>query len=144
MARAFAALQNEQRDFELRPWLFRIAHNEAISILRRRRDTAELDESPGPDDVADRVQERADVRTLRADLADLPERQRAALVLRELNGLSHAEIGQVLDLSISGVKQALFDARTALSDSREGRALACAAVRRTLSDGDGRVLRRRS
>src|SRR5436189_2926598 len=44
MANAFAALQQERRDFELRPWLFRIAHNEAISILRRRRDTAELEE----------------------------------------------------------------------------------------------------
>src|SRR5215207_10730193 len=42
--RAFAALQDEQRDFELRPWLFRIAHNEAISILRRRRTTSELGE----------------------------------------------------------------------------------------------------
>jgi hypothetical protein len=84
------------------------------------------------------------LRLLRLDLADLPERQRAALVLRELNGLSHAEIGQVLDLPTSGVKQALSDARNALFDSRDGRALACEEVRRKLSDGDGRVLRRRS
>ena len=38
--RAFAALQTEQRDFDLRPWLFRIAHNEAITVLRQRRATA--------------------------------------------------------------------------------------------------------
>src|ERR1044071_8042096 len=43
MTRAFAALQDEQRDFELRPWLFRIAHNEAISILRARRPAEDLD-----------------------------------------------------------------------------------------------------
>src|SRR5918998_6251827 len=43
MTRAFAALQSEQRDFELRPWLFRIAHNEAVSILRARRPTEDLD-----------------------------------------------------------------------------------------------------
>ena len=56
MTRAFAALQDEQRDFELRPWLFRIAHNEAISILRRRRTTAELDDVPGGDgEIEDRV-----------------------------------------------------------------------------------------
>src|SRR3954471_19569264 len=42
MARAFAALQDERRDLELRPWLFRIAHNEAVTILRQRRPTAEL------------------------------------------------------------------------------------------------------
>ena len=145
MTNAFAALQNERREIELRPWLFRIAHNEAITLLRKRRGTSTLDDgTPASGELEDRVAEREELRLLRMDLETLPERQRAALVLRELNGLSHAEIGAVLDLSIAGVKQALFDARTALSDSRDGRALACAVVRRTLSDGDGRVLRRRT
>ena len=99
MTRAFAALQDEQRDFELRPWLFRIAHNEAISILRRRRETASWTTSPAPGELEDRVREREELRALQLDLADLPERQRAALVLRELNGLSHEEIGVVLELS---------------------------------------------
>ena len=145
MTKAFAALQDERREIELRPWLFRIAHNEAITLLRQRRGTSTLDDAtPASGELEDRVAEREELRLLRMDLETLPERQRAALVLRELNGLSHAEIGAVLDLSIAGVKQALFDARTALSDSRDGRALACAVVRRTLSDGDGRVLRRRT
>ena len=39
MAKALAALRDEERDFELRPWLFRIAHNEAISRLRQRRES---------------------------------------------------------------------------------------------------------
>src|SRR6478735_6067592 len=43
MAKALAALQDEHRDFELRPWLFRIAHNEAISRLRQRREAVDLD-----------------------------------------------------------------------------------------------------
>src|SRR5215218_10128305 len=73
MTRAFAALQHESRDFELRPWLFRIAHNEAISILRRRRDTDELDEQTAPGELEDRVTEREQLRLLRLDLADLPE-----------------------------------------------------------------------
>src|SRR3954467_191110 len=47
MAKAFAALQDESRDFDLKPWLFRIAHNEAIAILRRRRPTEELDDVAG-------------------------------------------------------------------------------------------------
>ncbi len=143
MTRAFAALQDEQRDFELRPWLFRIAHNEAISILRRRRETGELDELPAPGELEDRVAEREELRLLQLDLADLPERQRAALILRELNGLSHQEIGVVLELSTGAVKQAIFDARSALFSFREGREMACHDIRRMLSDGDGRVLRGR-
>jgi RNA polymerase sigma factor (sigma-70 family) len=141
--RAFAALQDEQRDFELRPWLFRIAHNEAISILRRRPATDELDDQPAPGELEDRVSEREELRLLQLDLADLPERQRAALILRELNGLSHQEIGVVLELSTGAVKQAIFDARSTLFSFREGREMACHDIRRTLSDGDGRVLRGR-
>ena len=144
MARAFAALQDERRDFELRPWLFRIAHNEAISILRRRRETStELDDVPDARATSRTgSREREELRLLQLDLADLPERQRAALVLRELNGLSHAEIGVVLELSPAAVKQAIFEARSALFSCREGREMACHDVRRMLSDGDGRVAAR--
>src|SRR3954470_24936125 len=69
MMRAFAALQTERRELELRPWLFRIAHNEAVSILRRRAPTCALDEQLG-DGAAleDRVFEREALRVLRADL----------------------------------------------------------------------------
>ncbi|HEY6889163.1 MAG TPA: RNA polymerase sigma factor, partial [Solirubrobacter sp.] len=143
MTRAFVALQDEQRDFELRPWLFRIAHNEAITILRRRPATGELEDLAAPGSLEDRVSDREELRLLQLDLADLPERQRAALILRELNGLSHAEIGVVLEISASAVKQAIFDARSALLGFREGRATACTEIRRLLSDGDGRVLRGR-
>src|SRR4051794_31965456 len=144
MTRAFAALQTERRELELRPWLFRIAHNEAVSILRRRGTTCALDEDLR--DVAaleDRVLEREALRLLRADLAGLTERQRCALVLRELNGLGHDEIAAVLDTSPAVVKQAIFEARSALLRCREGRDTACAEIRRMLSDGDGRVLRAR-
>jgi RNA polymerase sigma factor (sigma-70 family) len=144
MTRAFAALQDEPRDFELRPWLFRIAHNEAISILRRRRATGELEDQPAFGELEDRVAEREELRLLELDLADLPERQRAALVLRELNGLSHVEIGIVLEASPAAVKQAIFEARSALFSCREGREMACHDIRRMLSDGDGRVLRGRA
>jgi RNA polymerase sigma factor (sigma-70 family) len=144
MTRAFAALQNESRDFEVRPWLFRIAHNEAISIVRRRRASTELEDVPdAAGDLEDQVSDREELRMLQLDLADLPERQRAALVLRELNGLSHAEIGIVLELSVSAVKQSIFEARSALFTCREGREMACHDVRRMLSDGDGRILRAR-
>jgi RNA polymerase sigma factor (sigma-70 family) len=145
MAKAFAALRFEERDFELRPWLFRIAHNEAVSRLRQRRDAVDLRvvETLGTDSLAQTVELRERLAQLRADLKELPERQRAALVMRELRGLGHAEIAAVLGGSPQTVKQTIFEARTALLECAAGRGMACADVQRMLSDGDGRVLRGR-
>src|SRR4029079_6874838 len=106
-ARSFSPLREEDGEMELKPWLFRIAHNEAISILRKRRATAELDDIPVLQELDDQVSEREQLRLLAMDLADLPDRQRAALVLRELNGLSHAEIAVVLETSPANVKQTI-------------------------------------
>jgi RNA polymerase sigma factor (sigma-70 family) len=145
MAKALAALRDEQRDFELRPWLFRIAHNEAISRLRQRREVVDLDalDRVGTDSLAQTLEDRERLALLRADLRDLPERQRMALVLRELSGLSHEEIAGVLDSSARAVKQTIFEARAGLQECAEGRTMLCADVQRALSDGDGRVLRGR-
>ena len=145
MAKAYAALQNETRDFEIRPWLFRIAHNEAISVMRRRPQATNLDAAPeiAVDSLPGTLSDRQRLSELRADLADLPERQRAALVLRELSGLGHEDIAQVLSSSASAVKQSIFEARTGLAECAEGREMACGTVQRALSDADGRVLRGR-
>jgi RNA polymerase sigma factor (sigma-70 family) len=145
-ALAFAALREGKRNAPLRPWLFRIAHNEAISLLRRRRGgEQELSDSVLPlvASVADQADERARMALLVADLAQLPERQREALVMRELNGLSHADIAAVLGTSVGAAKQAIFDARSALLDLAEGRAMGCEDVRRRMSERDGRALRGR-
>ena len=63
MAKALAALRSEERDFELRPWLFRIAHNEAISRLRQRREVLDLDAigSLGSDSLPQTVEDRGDL-----------------------------------------------------------------------------------
>jgi RNA polymerase sigma factor (sigma-70 family) len=145
LTKAFAALQEEERDFDLRPWLFRIAHNESISVLRRRRDAVPLDlaQPVGTDSLPGTVESRERLARLREDLADLPDRQRAALVLRELSGLGHEEIATVLDSSPRAIKQTIFEARTSLGECEEGREMACAEVQRMLSDADGRVLRGR-
>ncbi|HZE06057.1 MAG TPA: RNA polymerase sigma factor, partial [Solirubrobacteraceae bacterium] len=81
-AGAFGALRRGLRDAPLRPWLFRIAHNEAVSLLRRReRAHTSSDEvevlAPSAEDAA---AERARLALLVADLQDLPERQRGALL----------------------------------------------------------------
>jgi len=145
MVKAFSALQTERRDLALRPWLFRIAHNESISLIRRRPATSELDETlGGAEDTVERtVETRERLALLRADLQDLPERQRGALVMRELSGLSHEQIGEALGTSARAVKQTLYEARSSLNDCAEGRAMECEAVQRALSDGDGRISRSR-
>src|SRR5690349_2489733 len=83
-ASAFAALRKGQRDAPLRPWLFRIAHNEAVSVIRRRRPAEELSEASEPcgDSAEEQAGERARFALLLRDLGELPERQRSALVLR--------------------------------------------------------------
>ena len=64
MARALAALGRGAPNAPMRPWLFRIAHNEAVSLLRRRRPTVELDPAtePASPPLEARVEERSEAR----------------------------------------------------------------------------------
>ena len=145
---ALVALRAGRRDAPLRPWLFRIAHNEAISLIRRRRVDGhgqELSESllPSVPSAADEAGARARLALLVVDLTHLPDRQRGALVMRELCGLSHEEIAVALGTSTTAAKQAIFEARTALSEFAEGRATTCEEIRSRLSEQDGRMLRNR-
>ena len=143
MTRAVAAT-NRPRGMDLRPWLFRIAHNESVSILRRRRPLVELDaELPALGGVYERVEAQETLRLLHQDLADLSTRQRTALILRELNGLRTAEIAALLETTPGAVKQTILEARRALSNCDEGRATPCFEVQEKLSHGDGRALGRR-
>ena len=144
--RALSALQRGQRSAPLRPWLFRIAHNEAISVLRRRRRGQEpWGDTTLPMSVSaeDQAGDRARLETLLGDLASLPERARSALVMRELSGLSHDEIAVSLNISPGAAKQAIFEARRGIAECAEGREMACAEVCQAISDGDRRVLRGR-
>jgi RNA polymerase sigma factor (sigma-70 family) len=142
MLRALSALQ-DGREVALRPWLFRIAHNEAVSLLRQRRSSAAgIDEEPAaPASLESQVADRERVAELTADLRDLTQRQRAALTLRELSGLSHGEIALVLGVSEGAAKQAIYEARCAVHEFDVGRSADCATIRHVLSDGDRRALR---
>jgi RNA polymerase sigma factor (sigma-70 family) len=145
MVKAWESLQRGAPGVPLRPWLFRIAHNEAVTVVRRRRAYEELADihvvAPWSTDDAYDTRERLD--RLRADLAALPASQRSALLLRELCGLGHDEIATVLVVSPATARQAIYEARLGLHDAEAGRALDCDRVRRKLSDGDGRVRRGR-
>jgi RNA polymerase sigma factor (sigma-70 family) len=143
---ARAALRKGERAEPLHPWLFGIAHKEAI-LLTRTRSTGE-GTWPSTTErlswVEDRAGERARLALLAGDLRELPDLQRGALLMRELTGLPHQDIATALGVSKQAVKQAIFNARGSLSEFQEGRSLACAEVRRTISHGDGRTLRRRN
>jgi RNA polymerase sigma factor (sigma-70 family) len=142
---ALTALRRGQRDAPLRPWLYRIAHNESISLLRRRRVVDELPETMEASglSVEAAAEERAQLALLVSDLQAMPERQRGALVMRELSGLSHEELAQALGISVGAAKQSVFEARQALQEFAEGRAMACNEIQRIVSDGDKRALRGR-
>jgi len=145
MAKVLRALPGEEREIELKPWLYRIAHNESIDLLRRRRETRELDvEQVAPGyGLAEDVATRERLRRLLDDLQELPERQREVLVMRELSGLDFEEIGTALGTSGAVARQTLYEARQSLQQMEEGREMGCEEVTRALSDGDGRVTRRR-
>ena len=143
MFSAYRALRAHDRELNLRPWLYRIAHNQCLDIMRRRRETDELsglEEERGLN-VSEQVDLREDVRQLRRDLAALAPEQREALVLREMGGLSHEEIARTLEATPAAAKQLIHDARRSLTAFESGRSLECADVQRRLSDQDGRVLR---
>jgi len=145
MVKVLRALPGEEREIALRPWLYRIAHNEAIELRRSRRPTQALDGYlvDVQSSVTERAEQREQLEWLLKDLADLPERQRTVLVMRELSGLDFAEIGAALDTSGAVVRQSLYEARRNLEQMDRGRSMKCEAVTRVLSGADRRITRRR-
>lgn len=145
MVKVMRALPGEQRHIQLKPWLYRIAHNEAVELLRVRR----ADEPIGVELVApgseppQAAEHRERLRRLLVDLEDLPERQRGALLMRELGGLNFKQIGAALQTSPAVARQAVYEARLSLRRIGEGREMSCEAAMRALSGGDGRIARRR-
>ena len=151
MLNAMAAMHRRDRNAPLRPWLFRIAHNESISLLRRRRPSDSLDDDSQPHreladnraDVHDAAVTHEQLDQLLEDLGELTERQRGALLMRELGGLGYGEIASALDTSEPAVRQSVFAARSALHESVEGRDLSCSSVQTSISAGDRRSIRGR-
>ena len=142
-AAAFRDLRGgERRRIALKAWLYTIARNRCVSVLRARREHAsELHELP-TDGLSEQVERRAELRELLADVRELPEEQRAALLLAEAAGLSHAEIAQVLGCEAGSVKGLVFRARSALIERRDARATPCSEIREQLATLTGGALRR--
>jgi RNA polymerase sigma factor (sigma-70 family) len=116
LLRALEAMRADERELQLEPWLHRIAHNAAIDSLRRMDSHwEELDDRmDGVEPTHAAVERRARFNSVMSNMGELPERQRRALVLRELEGRSYDEIATTLGVTGDGVRQLLNRARNTM------------------------------
>jgi RNA polymerase sigma-70 factor (ECF subfamily) len=121
--RALGALRADAREMALKPWLYTIVRNRALDILRKPARTTDLElHSPVLHDASadphERVVRAEELRNLVGDLKRLPERQRTALVMHELGGVSHEGIARRLHVSTGGSKALVCRARSGLGRAR--------------------------
>lgn len=116
LSKALVALRRDDNEIELRPWLYRIVRNTALNDLRDRppRTATLSDRVATSQSVAEEIEQREEIDEVIGRLQALPETQRAAIVMRELEGLSHEEIAVALGVSGGAARQAIHRARTAL------------------------------
>src|ERR1700691_5374596 len=141
--KAHQALRSGTAPRELRPWLYAIARNCCLSAIAARRPTAPLeDRTPALAGLSDEVRQREDLRELLVAIGRLPEDQRSALLLAELDDLSHQAIAAVVGCPVSKVKALVYQARSALIADRDARETPCRDIREQLSLARGGELRR--
>jgi len=136
-SKALLALRRDGAEIDLRPWLFRIARNTALNDLRDNpRAPEQLAEElvRGESNPAETVERREELAELIRRLRALPDSQRAAIVMRELEGLGHDEIAAALGISGGAARQAIHRARIALRDGF-GLALPLPLLRLMLENG---------
>jgi RNA polymerase sigma factor (sigma-70 family) len=137
-AAAFNAILADDRAINVRPWLYRIARNRSLNHLRRVQpigvDSMDVHLSEGGATTADKVHRREDFRLLVADVQDLPETQKTALLLREIDALSYEQIAEAMETTIPSVKSLLVRARVSLAEAAEARQLTCEEVREELGE----------
>ena len=136
---AHKALLKDNRPIKVKPWLYRIARNRCLNHLRRPVPEGSdelMDEHPhnGGATTADQVQTRAELREILVDVKHLPETQRTALLLREVDALSYSEIAEAMDTTVPAVKSLLVRARITLAESSQARLLTCGEVQLELAE----------
>jgi RNA polymerase sigma factor (sigma-70 family) len=142
---AYGAIRDGERDIRLRPYLYAIARNRCRDVLRARREQPlETVPEPSTEHLSAEVQRRDDLRAMLADVARLPEEQKAALVMAEVGAADHGEIAEVLGVRRDQVKSLVYQARSSLAASREARDTDCRDVREQLATQRGGALRRRT
>jgi RNA polymerase sigma factor (sigma-70 family) len=137
-AAAFNAVLADERDINVRPWLYRIARNRSLNHLRRASaigvDSMDVHFAEHGLSTGDRVIRRESFRELLADVQELPETQRTALLLREMDALSYEQIADAMETTVPSVKSLLVRARISLAEAAESRKLSCAEVRLELGE----------
>jgi RNA polymerase sigma factor (sigma-70 family) len=132
-AAAYNAMIADERPINVRPWLYRIARNRCLNHLRRPvpvgQDSMDIFERDGGATTSDTVHKREEFRQIVADVQDLPETQRTALLLREIDALSYDQIAEAMETTVPSVKSLLVRARVSLAEAAEARLLTCEEVR---------------
>jgi RNA polymerase sigma factor (sigma-70 family) len=132
-AAAFNAVLADEREINVRPWLYRIARNRSLNHLRRASavgvDSMDVHFADHGMSTGDRAIRRESFRELLSDVHDLPETQRTALLLREIDALSYEQIAHAMETTVPSVKSLLVRARISLAEAAEARKLSCDEVR---------------
>ncbi len=137
-AAAYSAMMADERAINVKPWLYRIARNRSLNHLRRQT-------AIGVDDfdhhvanqgrtTEDEVSQREDLRQLMTDVRDLPESQRTALLLREIDALSYDQIAEAMETTVPSIKSLLVRARGGLAEAAQARQISCEEVRIELAE----------
>jgi hypothetical protein len=128
----------DDRPINVRPWLYRIARNRSLNHLRKQTavgvDSMDIHLADNGTTTADRVHKREEFRQLVGDVQELPESQRTALLLREIDALSYEQIAQAMETTVPAIKSLLVRARVGLAEAAEARALSCEEVRTELGE----------
>lgn len=116
---AYDALHRDTTPLSLRSWLFGIAHNVSLNLLRQRgNDHEPIDMHPGAQEPAHATLERRErLREVLAAVAALPPGQRDALLLREVEGRGHEEIARELGVTGGAARQLISRARNGIRDA---------------------------
>lgn len=135
---AYRAMLADEREINLRPWLYRICRNRCLNHLRKPTADAQesMDMVPMVEaaSTAEKVSNREEFRQLLADVGKLPETQRTALLLREMDAMSYEEIAAAMEASVPSVKSLLVRARISLAEASQARQLTCGEVRLELAE----------
>jgi RNA polymerase sigma factor (sigma-70 family) len=130
---AFNAILADEREINVRPWLYRIARNRSLNHLRRASaigvDSMDTHFAEGGISTAEKVMRRESFRQLIGDVQQLPETQRTALLLREIDALSYEQISDAMETTVPAVKSLLVRARISLAEAAEARRLTCDEAR---------------
>jgi RNA polymerase sigma-70 factor (ECF subfamily) len=107
----FVALSGSSRDpAKFAGWLFRIAHNEAFSLLRKRRPESELIGEPRPPEPGGQLLPMELNLAVASALGRLSEDQREAVLLKVYQGFKFEEMAEILGCPVSTVKSRLYTA----------------------------------